>query len=310
MNKHVNYTWVGTFVIVFVVILVWLAVWLSSILGDKKYEEYQIYAKADISGLSLSSAVRFSGVKVGSVVDIEIDKRDSQAVVITIEVVEGTPITTSTVSTVQTEGITGVQYVGLESLLAAAPKLEKKPGQKMAVIPFQPSLFMRLSNAMQLITGQIEKLSTSVQNILSKQNWESITDILSNVDKVTSNLANQSAGINRIVGSTQAILENTEKASTQFPMMVSNAKVALDDLAKASREVKQTTIKVRDVLDVTDGVMRSVSQQILPDVQRFTGTLDQIGDNVSVITDDMKRNPSVLLRGRKPTEPGPGEKLK
>jgi phospholipid/cholesterol/gamma-HCH transport system substrate-binding protein len=56
--------------------------------------------------------------------------------------------------------------------------------------------------------------------------------------------------------------------------------------------------------------MRSVSQQILPDVQRFTGTLDQIGDNVSSITDEMKRNPSVLLRGRKPTDPGPGEKLK
>lgn len=307
MNRHVNYTWVGSFVIVFVAILVWLAIWLSAAMNDKKYHTYQVLAQADISGLSLSSAVRFSGVKVGTVTQIQIDKRNSQAVIITIEVVDGTPITTSTVATVQTEGITGVQYIGLKSLLAKAPILKVKKGSKYPIIPFQPSLFMRLSSAIQLITGQIEKLSTSVQNILSKENWTSITDTLKNVDKITSNLANQSQRIDKIVASTEAILKNTAQASHQFPQLVANAKVAMDDLAHAAKEVKKTTSSARDVLNVTDNVMRSISQQVLPEVQRFAGTLDEVGQNVSVITGEMKRNPSVLIRGRKPTRAGPGE---
>jgi phospholipid/cholesterol/gamma-HCH transport system substrate-binding protein len=279
-------------------------------MGDKKYHYYHIYAKADISGLSLSSAVRFSGVKVGSVTDIQIDKNDSQAVVITIKVEDGTPITTSTVATVQTEGITGVQYVGLKSLLATAPALKKEPGQEMPSIPFQPSLFMQLSSAIQLITGQIEKLSKSVQHILSDENWHSITDTLVNIDKISANLAAQGVRIDSIVKDTQVTLQNTAKASQQFPTLVSNAKVALDDLAKASKDVRQTMTAAKDVITSTNGLVDSVSQQILPEVQRFAGSLDQIGENVAVITGEMKRNPAVIIRGRKPTAPGPGEGVK
>jgi phospholipid/cholesterol/gamma-HCH transport system substrate-binding protein len=310
MNKHVSYTWVGSFVIIFVAILIWLVIWLSAMMGDKKYHHYQIFAKADISGLSLSSAVRFSGVKVGSVMKIQIDKNDSQAVIITIKVEDGTPVTTSTVATVQTEGITGVQYVGLKSLLATAPPLKKRPGEKMASIPFQPSLFMRLSSAIQVITGQIEKLSKSVQHILSDENWHSITDTLANVDKISANLVAQGKRIDSIMKDTRTTLKNTAKASEYFPMMVSNAKVALDDLARTAKEVKKTTTRAREVIASTGNLVDSVSQQIVPEVQRFAGTLDQIGNNVAVLTGEMKRNPSVIIRGRKPTAPGPGERVK
>jgi phospholipid/cholesterol/gamma-HCH transport system substrate-binding protein len=310
MNRHVSYTWVGAFVIIFVAILIWLVIWLSAMMGDKKYHQYQIFAKADISGLSLSSAVRFSGVKVGSVTNIEIDQKDSQAVVITIKVEDGTPITTSTVATVQTEGITGVQYVGLKSLLATAPPLQQKRGEPIPSIPFQPSLFMRLSSAIQVITGQIEKLSKSVQHILSDENWHSITDTLANVDKISANLAAQGKRIDSIMQDTKVTLENTAKASKMFPTMVSNAKVALDDLAHAAKEVRKTTTKAREVITSTGDLVSSVSQQIVPEVHRFAGTLDQIGANVEVITGEMKRNPSVIIRGRKPTAPGPGERVK
>lgn len=310
MDRHVNYTWVGSFVIVFIIILVWGAIWLSAFMGSKEYEHYKIYAKADISGLSVSSAVRFSGVKVGSVTQIEIDDRDTQAVIITIKVSEDTPITTSTVATVQTEGITGVQYVALKSLLATAPPLKAKPGQEVAAIPFQPSLFMRLSSAIQLITGQIEKLSISVQHILSEKNWIAVTDILANVDKVTANLASQSHRIDSIVRSTNVVMKNTAKASEQFPQMIANAKVAMDHVAKTAREVRKTTGKAYDVLNRADNIMQNASQQLLPQIQRFTATLDQVGNNVEAVTGEMKRNPSVLIRGRLPSRPGPGEARK
>ena len=60
MNKHVNYTWVGAFVVVFIVLLIWIAVWMSSMMGKKTYLHYQVYARTDVSGLGLASAVRFS----------------------------------------------------------------------------------------------------------------------------------------------------------------------------------------------------------------------------------------------------------
>ena len=42
MNKQVNYTWVGAFVIVFIAILVWFVVWMSAVIGSEKYINYKI----------------------------------------------------------------------------------------------------------------------------------------------------------------------------------------------------------------------------------------------------------------------------
>jgi phospholipid/cholesterol/gamma-HCH transport system substrate-binding protein len=301
MNRHVNYTWVGFFVIALTALLAVFAIWMTLTFGGEKYYRYQIYAKADVSGLSESSPVRFSGVKVGTVEDISIDKKDSQAVVITVEIEAGTPITTSTVASVQTEGITGVQYIGLASLKPSAPKLVAKSGQSIPVIAFQPSLFMQLSGTIRKVTEKIEQLSTNVQHIVNEKNWIAISDTLTNVDKFTANLARQTDHID-------ALMKNTAEASKDFPELISNAKIAMQDLAVAAKEVKQTTKKVTNVLTVTDGVVRSISQQVLPEIQDFTGSLSQISENVTAISGEVRRNPSVVIRGRKPLRPGPGER--
>ena len=308
MNKHVNYTWVGAFVVVFIVLLIWIAVWMSSMMGKKTYLHYQVYARTDVSGLGLASAVRFSGVKVGTVTEIEIDPSDSQAVIITIQVVEGTPVTASSVATIETEGITGVQYVGLKSLSAKGKALQIKKGAKYPVIRFEPSFFMRLSSAVKLVTGEVEALGSSMREMLSVKNRRAFSDSLQNIQEVTANLAHNSKHLSKVIASTDTILKNTAIASHQFPAVVNQARVVMKDLSETATVVRSTAYKASDMLQTSDEFLRAAMQQVLPEIQSFTGSLNQIGDNVSVLTGEIKRNPAVIIRGRKPSALGPGER--
>ena len=217
MNKQVNYTWVGVFVLGLIALLIAFAFWLSATSRHPGYDRYQIHAKADVSGLHVNSVVRFSGVKVGSVTAVEIDAQDAQAVLLTVEVASHIPITTSTVASLKNEGITGVQYVALKAKKAVAPKLIKHSSNHLPMIAFEPSVFSQLSDSM--------------------------SDILVNVDKVTQ---------------------------------------------------KMTTVL-------------TMTEELMPDVQRVVHHLDAVGENMADVTDQMRQNPAVILRGRKPAALGPGE---
>src|SRR5438874_2702089 len=102
---------VGLFVVVLTIALVIIFLWLNAIGTQKSYKTYLIYVKEDVTGLTLQSPVRYNGVPVGYVSGIELDPRNPQLVKISVKIEVGTPITTSTVATIQLQGITGVMSV-------------------------------------------------------------------------------------------------------------------------------------------------------------------------------------------------------
>src|SRR3990167_10024623 len=113
MDTKVNYTIVGLFVILVGAIAVLLFLWLTSLKHRDVYDTYIVYMHEEVSGLNAQSAVRYNGVKVGYVESIRLNPKDPQQVVLTLKIKQGTPITTSTIATLKSEGITGVDYVGL-----------------------------------------------------------------------------------------------------------------------------------------------------------------------------------------------------
>src|SRR5690606_19698287 len=106
-----------------------------------------------------------NGVKVGYVDSIRLNPQDPQQVVLKLKIRRGTPITTSTIATLVSEGITGIDYVGLKALTSQAPPLKAKPGEKYPVIPSEPSLLVKLSTALEDVTKTIKGLTDSVGKV-------------------------------------------------------------------------------------------------------------------------------------------------
>src|SRR5690606_22120300 len=116
MDTKVNYTVVGIFVILLCLMLVIFFLWLTSLQHREVYDTYIVYMHEEVSGLGTQGPVRYNGVKVGYVDSIRLNPQDPQQVVLKLKIRRGTPITTSTIATLVSEGITGIDYVGLKAL--------------------------------------------------------------------------------------------------------------------------------------------------------------------------------------------------
>jgi len=253
MNNHKpNYTLVGLFVLVLTVIMILFIFWLTSLRHHESYEIYRVYLSEEISGLSKGSPVRYNGVKVGYVSTIKLNPLDPQQVILTLKIQEGTPITTSTIASLKSEGITGVDYIGLKARTPNAPLLKKLPGEDYPVIPSEPSLLLKLSTAVQQVTRTVQDFGKNINQVFSEANQKAINQSLNDLSQITTD--------------------------------------ARQTLPNISRE------------------LQNALTQIIPQVQQLLTQLNATSANVQELSEELKNNPSILLRGRSPIPPGPGEK--
>ena len=73
METRASYTLVGAFVLGLIGALIGVAVWLAGVELGKTPTRYLIYFEGNVTGLGIGSAVRYRGVPVGSVREINIE---------------------------------------------------------------------------------------------------------------------------------------------------------------------------------------------------------------------------------------------
>lgn len=308
MDTKVNYVAVGLFVIALAAVLVGVALWLTAVRITEPTLTYVTYIHDEVSGLSHRSPVRFNGVKVGYVSLIELDKRNPQLVRVIMKIKGTAPITTATVATLSSEGITGVDYIALTATTANAPPLVAKPGEKHPVIPSNPSLFLKMSSAIQEITKSVSALTSDMRQMMDQQNRTAIKNTLLNVEKITNTIAANSENINKTLQSTTVLLNNTAEASKQFPKIVSKIDHTLTRIDNAALSMTHAGGSVTSMMDQSTKTVRDISYQIVPTAHQLMLHLDGLAESLQQMARDLKLNPSIIIRGKALSPLGPGEK--
>lgn len=114
MNRTTIDLWVGTFVLMGIAALLFLALKVADTNSGKVSQAYALQAHfSNIGGLKVRAPVKSSGVVVGRVEHIELDKKRYDAVV-TIKIDERYAFPKDTIATINTSGLLGEQYLGLE----------------------------------------------------------------------------------------------------------------------------------------------------------------------------------------------------
>ena len=240
----------------------------------------------EVTGLSVKAPVKYNGVEVGYIDSVKLNLNNPQQVVILLKIKDGTPITTSTVATLMTQGITGIAYMGLSAKSPKAPPLMAKAGERYPVIPTVPSLLLQLSSIVKTASTDATNISMSIQNMLTPENAQNFKIILSNLATVTQVLAQNEATMETMFTNSKQILANTAIATEQLPSL----------MQEAQRSIQQLDILTQNASTIT------------PDIILLIDRLNQIGQNLSVVSAEMKQNPGVLVRGTKLPPLGPGEK--
>ena len=100
--------------------------------GGEEYRIFELETRKGVTGLTNQAAVRFRGVRVGRVMEIDLDDDDPYKVVVVIRVRKDVPITHGTFASLGFQGLTGNAFIllddngsGLTLLWFNQPYLEK-----------------------------------------------------------------------------------------------------------------------------------------------------------------------------------------
>ncbi len=114
MSRTTLDLWVGIFVALGFAALIFLAMQVGNFSGLNSAETYHVEAPFDnIGGLKVRAPVKSAGVLVGRVTSIRFDPEVYRAVV-DLEIDRRFEFPKDTIATINTAGLLGEQYVGLE----------------------------------------------------------------------------------------------------------------------------------------------------------------------------------------------------
>jgi phospholipid/cholesterol/gamma-HCH transport system substrate-binding protein len=114
MSRTTLDLWVGFFVAVGLGALLFLALKVGNLASSTSGETYAVHAKFDnIGGLKVRGAVKSAGVVVGRVAEIRFDPEAYQGLVV-MQLDARYKFPRDTFATINTSGLLGEQYLGLE----------------------------------------------------------------------------------------------------------------------------------------------------------------------------------------------------
>ena len=300
MEGRVNYTVVGLFVVILSLVLFAGVFWLSSGNHNKLYHGYVVYVQEDVTGLSIESPVRFNGVKVGYVESMRLDHDDPKLVKLTLRIEPFVPITTATYATLNTQGVTGILYVNLKASTGKAPPLHALPGHNYPIIPSHPSLLMQLNSVLPEVASQIQQLSSNISQVLNQQNRDAFQKTLKNMADVSQTLADNTDTFSDSMALLNNSLKNISAASNQFPVTITKVNNTLTSIDSLSAQMHNTSKSI-------DTAVNNFSNQVMPSAEQALSNISAVSANANQLAVQLQRDPSMLVRGKQPSQRGPGE---
>ncbi|AUR50805.1 MlaD family protein [Aquella oligotrophica] len=301
MKNNRLYLTVGSFVVVGFAIIIGIWLWFSTS-KRQAYDTYQVVFHEPVDGVTTNSVVKYNGVEVGKVFSIDLDRNDPHNIMVRINVNQGLPITTTTYATIKGQGITGMSFINLglnknESFTVIKPH----DSEPYPTIPSKPSLLYSLSEQAQSVTGNIKDISVDIKQMLNESNLVHINRIVKNLDVLTAALAGQAGNIDKTMNQINEVLIN-------FNTNAKNMNGAILELTDLSKSLKKNSDSLDNVLDTfQNNTLRSINTVLLPNLNQTVTNMSRTSSQVDELMRTINQNPTVLIRGKAPAQPGPGE---
>jgi phospholipid/cholesterol/gamma-HCH transport system substrate-binding protein len=300
MERNANYALVGFASLVLFVGLAAFILWLAQVRFARDYNLYDIVFDGPVRGISQGGEVHFNGIKVGEVQRIALDPSNASRVIARIKVTSDVPIKTDSFATLEPQGVTGVNVVQITAGTKARPLLKDvTPRGQVPVIRSQKStLSDLLEGGGTVLQRSIEALDR-VNRILSDQNIQQVTGMLSDVHAVTSELKNRKQIVtdaDKALQDLDATLQRANKLTEHADdMLQGDGKRALANLADATQSLKETSEKAKELLGKLEGPTTDFATNGLPQLSATIGSLQTATESLNRVLDEAERSPGALI---------------
>ncbi|NPA51222.1 MAG: MCE family protein [Epsilonproteobacteria bacterium] len=313
MYSRINYTIVGFFVVLFAIGSVYFAFWLAKGDFNKEYDYYKIYFSESVNGLNIDSDVKLNGVSVGKVLDISIDKKEFNKIVVKIGVRKGTPITTDMRAVLKFQGVTGLSYIDIEGGKSRV-LLKSISKSKVPVIKSKLSIGARLTQDIPRLLEKSENIINSLATLLSSKNISTIEDTLNNIDSFTKKLQDFDRWLKELKIKFSSLIKEGNNTLSSIEKLSNNSN---DLVLSLKRDIPKILKRGNSAIKNFNIVLKSLNRSIKKSNRNLNITLravkidlDELSARYKELADDLRdllSNPSKLLLEREKLPKGPGE---
>jgi len=280
METKANYVAVGAFVLACMLGLVVTLLWLAGVQYSQEYVYYTTTFNGSVSGLSKGIVVRYNGLEVGRIASLDFAPNDPKAVIATMQVRPDLKIHNDAVASIASQGLTGGSYIEIIGGSLNAPILPQTAHLPYPSIRSKQSAIALLEETLPQVADKLNKVADKLNAVLDDKNRKAIADVLHNLDRLTTTIADRSADIDATLRNANVTMKNLAGASTDLHPVLMQANATLLKLSKLST----------DADNVVSGEGIAQLGALIGESRRLVGSLTKLSD-------ELNREPTRVIFG-------------
>ena len=276
METKANYVLIGLFTLAGLFGALGLLLWFAKVEVDRQYSYFDILFE-DVSGLGSASDVRYNGLPVGQVVDLGLDDDDSSQVRVRIEISADTPVNTETVAKLQSQGVTGVSFVGLSGGSETSTPLASG-----ALIPSERTALQSVFEGAPVLLDRAVTLLENVNEVFDAQNRDAVAATIEN-------LASASARMDTVLSDFESLSVDLGAAAREIATFTDRLDTLSDTaettLTTATGTLETATATIATIDDFTTTNLVPLAEDLRTATQTANRVIDDVGTRAAVVAD-------------------------
>jgi phospholipid/cholesterol/gamma-HCH transport system substrate-binding protein len=293
METRANYVWVGAISLLLLGLLAVFIVWLAQ-LGTANNKDYDIFFEQSVGGLAKGSEVTFQGVPAGQVQEIELWRQDPSFVRVRVSLDDDIPILQGTTASISAS-FTGVSTISLGGAVKGAPAITEPGPEGVPVIPAEAGGLGEILASAPLLLERLATLTDRLTRLLSDENQASISGILKNTDRMSSELADMGPEFRAALVELKGTLAQSTQTLDAFEQTLNSTDNLLNnDGQSLARQLRETMASAQHTMDTLEATLndtrpaaRELSTTTLPlanatlqDLKRTSAALRQMTEQL------------------------------
>jgi phospholipid/cholesterol/gamma-HCH transport system substrate-binding protein len=318
MNSIREQALVGIFVIVAAALLIGTLLAVSGTFSSGGVPHHTYFKSA--GGLVPGAMVRYGGMQAGKVDAVHVDPNDSTRIEIDFRVHLGIPVKTDSIAKIAALGALSDNYVEIGTgtrngqLAPSGSELKSVETVELGDLGDIIGNLTPVANQVMLTLNQrlveLQVTLARVNDLLNDRNRANISGSVGNLNallaenrpKISASLTNVQAASAKLVPLLDNLKTTMDQANTTLDHLDSVVVENRQDIRTIVVELNKTLLSANSLIEqlnnTTDNNTDNIDE-IMTNIRRTT-------ENLKDLTDSLKRNPAVIIRGnnRKDRQPG------
>ncbi|KMK65633.1 MlaD family protein [Puniceibacterium sp. IMCC21224] len=279
METRANYVLIGVFTLLGLGGILAFFLWFAQVELDRQFSYYDVSFES-VAGLSNASDVRFSGLPVGQVVDVRLSPDRDGSVTVRVEVDAATPVRSDSVATIESQGVTGVSYVGISAGTPEAPMLEPETPDGVPHIQPGRSVIQSLSEDAPRLLQESLNVITGISELLNPENQSRVEHILINVEAASDDFAATLKGFSSVTSSVADFAQQIDRFNSTLEVLtgdmsevLNTADNTLASIGELSEQAKGFLDDGSETLNAATGTLTTAEGYLASDLPALTDAL-------------------------------------